>query len=313
MRERDILFIKIALVEICVLVILALTYSYVTRTTGREIHISDDEYTFTLEPGLMAESIQNNYLAYLRKSYILIGTYPDCEFIKITDKYARNDYDVEEFYIDDDSDYMYYHTNGQRTSRLAIDVSSFQSDINWTEVKNSGIDVAIVRIGYRGYESGVIMLDDMYNAHMTGAEAAGMELGVYFFTQATSYEEGVEEAQFVLANLGNYNITQPIVIDTELIETGEARANGIDSTARTDAILGFCDTIRNAGYTPMIYANRNWYALNIDMSRLGDYALWLAYYSNQPDFPYMYYGWQYTNEAIVPGMENPADLNVWFR
>jgi GH25 family lysozyme M1 (1,4-beta-N-acetylmuramidase) len=138
-----------------------------------------------------------------------------------------------------------------------------------------------------------------------------IDIGIYFFTQAVNYEEGVEEAEFVLSNIADIDVKYPIVIDTEEMEADNARANGISNSDRTDAIVGFCETIKAAGYTPMIYANRNWYAESLDMDRLGDYGLWLAQYSNVPDFPYMFSAWQYTPYGSVPGITGDVDLNIW--
>lgn len=135
-----------------------------------------------------------------------------------------------------------------------------------------------------------------------------MPVGVYFYTQAVSYDEGVEEAQYVLQNIADYKISYPVVIDTEKMEAEGARANDISNEERTDAIVGFCETIKDAGYTPMIYANRNWYAQNLDMDRLGDYQLWLAQYSNVPDFPYLFTGWQYTSREAYRESQDPLIL-----
>lgn len=166
----------------------------------------------------------------------------------------------------------------------------------------------MIRLGYRGYTQGGLALDDGYVTNIETALEAEMPVGVYFYTQAVSYDEGVEEAQYVLQNIAGYKISYPVVIDTEKMEAEGARANDISNEERTDAIVGFCETIKNAGYTPMIYANRNWYAQNLDMDRLGDYQLWLAQYSNVPDFPYLFTGWQYTSEEVCRESQDPLIL-----
>jgi GH25 family lysozyme M1 (1,4-beta-N-acetylmuramidase) len=170
----------------------------------------------------------------------------------------------------------------------------------------------MIRLGYRGYTAGGLAMDDNYITNITSANEADIPAGVYFYTQAVSYEEGVEEADYVLQNIADYDISCPVVIDTEKMEVDDARANDISNDARTDAVVGFCETIKAAGYTPMIYANRNWYAESLDMDRLGDYELWLAQYSNVPDFPYLFKGWQYTSEGSIPGITGDVDINVWF-
>lgn len=269
--------------------------------------------SWTLEPGLEGEMIYDNFWAFARASYILVGEIPDCQFYKIVSEVPRNDYNTENFYIDDDGSFMYYHDDaGAKQTTVAIDVSAFQVYIDWESVKAAGVEAAMIRVGYRGYGSGEIVLDDMFESHIQGAIDAGLDVGVYFYSQALNYDEGVAEANFVLEAIRDYEISCPVVIDTEMVYDEEARTNDLDIASRTDSIVGFCETVKNAGYTPMIYSNRNWFAQNLDMSRLGGYKLWLAHYANQPDFPYVYSGWQYTDQGQVYGIDGNVDLNVWF-
>lgn len=269
----------------------------------REMSISDLGY-----------KIDDNFWRFARASYILVGNPPECEFYKIVKEVPRNDYNPENFYISDDSDYMYYHNeDGTKTSTIVIDVSAYQENIDWEAVKAAGVNAAMIRVGYRGYgEEGKIVEDKMFASHIEGALEAGLRVGVYFFSQALNYDEGVEEANFVINTIRQYNITCPVAIDSELVGAEDARTADLDNDARTDSIVAFCDTIKNNGYTPMIYSNRNWYAQSLDMTRLGDYKLWVAHYVNQPDFPYLYQGWQYTEQGIIRGVDGNVDLNVWF-
>lgn len=109
------------------------------------------------------------------------------------------------------------------------------------------------------------------------------------------------------------SLKYPIVIDSELIGDTEARGDNASNDERTDGIVGFCETVKAAGYTPMIYASRNMFAQCLDMDRLGDYELWLAHYANVPNFPYKYTGWQYTESGSVDGISGDVDLNLWFK
>lgn len=285
------------------------------RTISRDpAFVSITDKTWTLGEGEEKARIEENYWNFIRASYILIGTPPDCEYYKIVSEVKRHDYDVENFYIDDNSDKMYYHNaEGERVSTLAIDVSAFQPEIDWTAVKVAGVDVAMIRVGYRGYGSGKIVEDDMFRTHIQGALDAGLRVGVYFFSQALNYDEGVSEANFVLETIREFDVTCPVVIDTEFMDASDARTNELDIDSRTDSIVGFCETVEAAGYTAMIYSNRNWFVQSVDMSRLGDYKLWLAHYTNQPDFPYEYIGWQYTDQGTLDGVDGSVDLNVWFK
>lgn len=280
----------------------------------KPVPVRPDRHGWYMECGQEGILIDDNFWRFARASYVLIGTPPECEFYKIVSEVPRNDFEVERFYIEDGSDKMYYHNeDGSRVSTLAIDVSAYQPYIDWTAVKNAGVEIAMLRVGYRGYGSGALVLDEMFEQHVRNARAVGIQVGVYFFTQAVSYDEGVEEAQFALDAIRNYDISGPIAIDTEALEIEDARTYNLDITARTDSVVGFCETVKAAGYTPMIYSNRNWFVQRLDMTRLGGYQLWLAHYSNQPDFPYEYVGWQYTGEGQIDGIDGSVDLDVWFR
>ena len=192
--------------------------------------------------------------------------------------------------------------------------TEFYSDLlTFSKKYNASITYCDGNSGWFNPELLKIVLDDMFESHVQGALEEGLHVGVYFFSQALNYDEGVEEANFVLNAIRDYNITCPVAIDTEFLDASDARTNGLDIDSRTDSIVGFCETVKAAGYIPMIYSNRNWYVQSLDMSRLGDYKLWLAHYTNQPDFPYKYVGWQYTDQGTLSGVEGSVDLNVWFK
>jgi GH25 family lysozyme M1 (1,4-beta-N-acetylmuramidase) len=212
----------------------------------------------------------------------------------------------------EDEYFKYYTENGAVTSSVGIDVSRYQGSINWTQVKASGVDFAFVRVGYRGYGNGQIVLDDTFDYNTAEALKNDLNVGVYFYSQATTYEEGVEEAQFVLNHVEAYNINLPIVLDTEDAMDAEARTANLTPEERTQACLGFMETIRAAGYDTMLYANLRWIALNLDISQLHGYDIWFAQYAEQPRLPYTYKIWQYSQEGTVPGISQPVDLNIGF-
>lgn len=283
-----------------------------TKTKSKPDIISHMEYDMTIAESEITSLAYENYWNFISMSYIMVGTDREtCQLYKISANVPRHNYDLERFYLDEDG-YMRYSDDDILSTKVGIDISNFQGTIDWETLGKTKIDFAMLRLGYRGYSQGGLMLDDSFETNAQAAEEQGIPIGIYFFSQAVSYEEGVEEAEFVLANLEGINITYPIVIDTEKMEVEEARANDISNEKRTDAIVGFCETIKAAGYTPMIYANRNWYAQNLDMDRLGEYQLWLAQYANVPDFPYKFTGWQYTSEGSVPGVPGDVDIDLWF-
>lgn len=269
---------------------------------------------YEMEDGELTNLAYENYWNFIHASYIMVGgDREEATLYKISDKVERHNYDLERFLIADDG-YMHYSDDTIEDTLVGIDISSFQGEIDWETLSLShAVDFVMLRVGYRGYGSGAIELDSSFEQNKQDVTGYAVDTGVYFFSQAISYEEGVEEAEFVLKQIKGMNITYPIVIDTEQVEAEDARGNNISVDERTDGIVGFCETIKEAGYTPMIYANRNWFAQSLDMDRLGEYELWLAQYANVPDFPYKFTGWQYTSEGTVPGIEGEVDINLWFK
>ncbi len=222
-----------------------------------------------------------------------------------------HEYDYSRLNIESDL-YTYEDEDGNITSTVGVDVSKYQGEVDWQAVKEYGIDFVIIRLGYRGYGKGTIFLDEYYEKNIEDALAAGLEVGVYFFSQAITEEEALEEAEFVLEHIANYDITMPVVFDTEIIEDEEARTYDIDSQVFTDACIVFCDRIEEAGYDSMIYFNLVWSAFTLDLEQLVDYDKWYADYYDQPQYPYAFQMWQYTESGSVPGITGNADINLYF-
>ena len=200
-------------------------------------------------------------------------------------------------------------------SITGIDVSSWQKEIDWEQVRDSGVEFAMIRLGYRGYESGTLNMDSYAAANLEGAIAAGLDVGVYFFSQALNPEEAEEEAYYVVELLEPYkaHITMPVVYDWEHVDNASARTNDMrDPDILTDCTLAFCQTIEVAGYKPMVYFNRtqSWKYLNL--SELKDYEFWLAAYTQRMKYPYKIRMWQYTNKGSVPGVVGDCDINIYF-
>lgn len=223
-------------------------------------------------------------------------------------------YDYSGLVLEDNGRYT-YSENGEVVSRTGIDVSYHQHDIDWNKVAADGIDFAIIRIGYRGYESGLLNLDENFHTYIKGAIDAGLDVGVYFFSQALNAREAVEEANFVMENIRGYNLTLPIVYDWEIMEYDSARTNGIHPYTVTECAAAFCDTITDGGYTPMVYGSRRFALMKLDMSRIPDVDFWFAEYKdghNEPSYPYDFQIWQYASDGRVDGIEGDVDLNICF-
>lgn len=192
---------------------------------------------------------------------------------------------------------------------LGIDVSKWQGEIDWEKVKNAGVDFVIIRCGYRGSTKGALIEDPMFAQNIKGASAAGLKVGVYFFTQALNEVEAVEEASMVVSLIRDYDLEYPVFIDTESAG-GNGRADNLDVETRTVVCKAFCATIQNAGYQSGVYASRNWYTERVQAEKLEDFVVWLAEYRSIPLYKGYYQMWQYTSKGEIDGIEGKVDLNL---
>lgn len=194
-----------------------------------------------------------------------------------------------------------------------IDVSAHQGVIDWAAVAADGIEFAMVRVGYRTYLDGRIKEDANARANIEGALAAGLDVGVYFFSQALTPQEAAREAAFVISFIEGYDITMPVVFDWEHVESEEARtADCYDRALLTDCALTFLEAVETAGYTPMVYFNRYQASELLDLRVLREHDFWLALYESDMDFPWQLRMWQYSEEGQVAGIEEKVDLNLYF-
>ncbi len=199
------------------------------------------------------------------------------------------------------------------TSRWGVDVSSHNGKIDWEKAKKAGITFAFVRVGYRGYgEEGSLNTDEYALENIDGAQAAGLDVGAYFFSQAVSEEEAVEEADLTLEILDGRDLELPIVYDPEDILNDQARTDTVSSKQFTKNAVAFCDRIRDAGYEPMLYCNLYWEAYRLDLTQLSDVEIWYADYEAEPQTPYHFTFWQYDESGHVDGIPGDADLDLQF-
>lgn len=194
---------------------------------------------------------------------------------------------------------------------FGIDVSKWNKEIDWEALRAAGVEFAIIRCGYRGSVTGTLVEDPYFYSNIEGAKKAGIQVGLYFFTQAVSVVEAVEEASMVLCLNGGQALDYPIFIDTEGAG-GNGRADHLDTATRSAVCEAFCETIEHAGYRAGIYASRNWLYHNLDMSGLDEYVVWLAEYREQPEYDGKYQLWQYTSEGSIDGIEGRVDFNLSF-
>ena len=194
------------------------------------------------------------------------------------------------------------------TTELGVDVSEHQWEVDWQAAARM-IGFAYIRLGYRGYTEGGLFVDPWYETNITGASAAGLDTGVYFFSQAVNVGEAIEEAEFVIENLRGYRVNLPVIFDWEHVDE-EARTDNVSEQTMTDCAVAFCRTITNAGYDAGVYFNRKLGYHGFDLSRLADYTFWVSVPGEFPDFYYAADLWQFSFEGTVPGIEGNADLNM---
>lgn len=227
--------------------------------------------------------------------------------IDINPHIERHTYTMEGF--SRDGQRLSYESDAY-VSQLGVDVSHHQGEIDWKRVKAAGYEFAFIRLGYRGYQTGKLCLDRCFYQNLQNAQACGMQVGVYFFSQAINVEEAVEEADFVIQKLGEYQLQLPVVYDPESILDAEARTDNISGEQFTKNTIAFCRRIQEAGFTSMIYSNMLWEAYELDLTQLDSYPIWYADYEPLPQTPYHFAFWQYSNTGSVDGIGTDADLNI---
>lgn len=210
-----------------------------------------------------------------------------------------------------------FNDGGVLNSYVGIDVSVWNTSVDWNKVKAAGVDFVMIRVGYRGYGSAGNMVEDrMFKTHMEGAIHAGLDVGVYFYTQAITEQEAVAEANFVLERIKNYKLTYPIAFDIEKAEVenpGDVpRTEKLTNKQRTDITLAFCNTIKAANYFPIIYSNKSFLEDKLETNRLSDYHIWLAHWVQNTDYDKPYSIWQYSETGTVEGIQGNVDLDIGF-
>lgn len=243
---------------------------------------------------------------FIYKSYLFNNTYgglgdskdmPICE------------YDLSKL-KNDKNGYMSYEDDRYK-SRLIIDVSSHNGEIEWNKVKESGVDGAMIRLGYRGYGDATIVEDECFQKNIAGAKNAGLKVGVYFFSQATTPEEAIEEAEYVTEKIWGRGVSLPVAFDMEPF-MGNERFLNHDIKSKTEMADAFLKVITKFGYEPILYGNPTWLTNDVDISKLTEYPIWLAHYTYSTEWPYMFRMWQFTSQGRVNGISGDVDLNIIF-
>lgn len=324
-----------AITLVFLVAILIVTVSYFLNKdkepTGVVLASGEAIYTEEELGALIAEkeeSATDKLLEYIRSSMqngkstvsILRELYPEQTVLVADGKYhffenyenlAPNLIPNENFKVDENG--IVEYNDSIVTSKKGIDVSKFQGKVDWKKVKEDDVEYAFIRVGYRGYgSSGKLVTDENFEANMKGATSNGVDVGVYFFSQAVNEEEAIEEANYVLDAIEGYDVTYPVVIDIEEVTDSDARTADMTQQQWTKNCIAFCETIKAAGYTPMIYGNLKTFFIMLDMTQLEAYDKWFAQYDTSVYFPYEYTIWQYSESGKVNGISTDVDLNVSF-
>lgn len=222
-----------------------------------------------------------------------------------------NDLKEEDF---ENRDGFFTYTGDSYETVLGVDVSEHQHEIDWSKAAESGVGFAYIRSGYRGWTQGGLYEDAWFRRNIEGARAAGLDVGVYFYSQAINVAEAIEEANFVLDQIRGYDVSLPIIFDWEIPEDApEARTNGLDPAIIADCCVAFCETVKAAGYDAGIYFNLQLGYYSVELDRLTDFDFWIADWGSEyPKFYYAFKFWQYSRHGEIPGIEGEVDLNLMF-
>ena len=215
--------------------------------------------------------------------------------------------------VTDENGIPSYYENGQKISHLGIDLSEFQGDVDFSAMKEAGVEFVMLRIGGRYYgDDGVLYTDGNFDTNYDKAKAAGLKVGAYFFSQAISAEDGKQEANYALEKLNKRQLDYPIGFDWENIQEEAARTDSVTGDQLTSIAEAFCDTVTEAGYKAIVYSNTSQMLIMYDFETMKDYDFWLADYREFPTMYYKFDMWQYTKEGTIPGVEGTVDMNISF-
>jgi len=220
----------------------------------------------------------------------------------------QSPYDWNNLSLDDKG--LYEYRSGLATlSRVGVDVSEHQHEIDWTQVHDYGIQFAYIRVGYRSTDTGTIVKDAYFDENFANARAAGLDVGVYFYSQATTTDEAVQEADYVVSQLDNADIAYPIAFDLEPTNGAQNRASNLTQDQYTQIMKAFADEVNQRGYQATVYGNASDLG-NYDLSSLSNYPLWVASYGAVPQTNFDFTMWQYSNNGNLPGIDTAVDMDL---
>jgi len=245
------------------------------------------------------------FFAVLSIMYVVLGNYSG---LGNEQTMKENTYSNSGFYRD--NGFRYYEDDEYETLP-GIDVSTFQHEVDWDAVADSGVKFVMIRVGYRGLKSGEINIDERFKENIKGAKRAGLKVGVYFFSSAITPDEAIEEARFVINHIRGKGVTYPVAFDMEITSADDRNA-GLTAMEKTEIADAFLKVIKRNGFDPMIYGSKTWLTKDVDMNYLSDYSVWMAHYTKRPTYEYEYQMWQYSSAGSIDGIKGNVDMNMFF-
>lgn len=233
------------------------------------------------------------------------------EWVDINEDISRNKYDLSKLTYQ--KPFMNYYEDGKLVSKCGVDISANQGDVDFGKLKSAGCDFVMLKVGARGYSSGNIVSDENFQDNLKAAKKAGLDIGVYFCSQAVSKAEAREEADELLDAISGSSVKYPVAFVMETVDDDMARIEALDMADRTQVAKAFMDRVEDAGYKPMIYGDKEWLLTMVDMEDLQDYDVWFAQDSDEPEYPYEFGMWQYDSDASVKGISGDATMIMSFK
>ena len=227
-------------------------------------------------------------------------------------QFPRHNYDFKKLKYDEETQRFTYKDKNYKILH-GIDISRHEKEIDWDKVCEDGIEFVVIRMAYRRYgKKGDLVLDENFRINLKNAREHKLPVGVYVFSQAINEKEAKEEAQIIIDNIKPEELELPVFFDPESIRDDEARSDPVSGEQFTKNAIVFCEKIKEAGFTPMIYANMTWQNVFFDMGKLKDYQFWFADYEEIPQTPYDFVFWQYTAYGKVNGISTFVDRDIMF-
>ncbi len=234
------------------------------------------------------------------------------EWVLISPYLTKNTFDFTK--MEDKAGLKQYMENGRKISYVGVDISKHTGKVYFPSLKAAGVDYVMIRLGSRGYTTGQMTLDENFKENIEGAIEAQLDVGIYFYSQAVSQDEAVQEANFVVQNLEPYraHVKYPVAFNMGFVSNDKSRIEGLSREDKTTVTISFLDAVRASGYVPMIYGDKEWLLKEVDLTKLQDYDVWLSQEEEIPDYPYRYAMWQYNTDGVLNGIDGGADLNICF-